>query len=341
MRPEDDFLAKLKERARESAPEQPGAAAAAVEPAPQPARGPRRPRSARPATEPRHSYRDRRAVAFWQSEVVEAHVHRRISGEPGLAPAAFFAGLVDEAHRGANGISLRAGDPALELALLRNRACATIAFVDPSAERLEYARARVPEDLLEKVRFEKADPVAYEPAEAPGLVVSSSALHRVEDPRALIARFGGWLPPGGMVYVDEFVGPDRFQWTDAQIEIVNRLLARLPQEYRVDLAADSGAVKEEIGRPNRERFARDHPHEAVAPAQIRAALDAELEPVEVRPYGGAVFHQLFARIMGNFVRRPEVVELILELDAILTDHGVVTSDYLWAAYQRRDPGNGG
>nr|MDQ3725902.1 hypothetical protein [Actinomycetota bacterium] len=64
-------------------------------------------------------------------------------------------------------------------------------------------------------------------------------------------------------------------------------------------------------------------------------LDAHLEPITVKPYGGAIFHQLFARIMGNFARRPELVRLILEFDAILTDLGTVESDYLWAAYRSR------
>ena len=109
---------------------------------------------------------------------------------------------------------------------------------------------------------------------------------------------------------------------------------RFPEELRVDLAGAGDKPKTEIGRPDREASSRDHPHEAVAGSRIRAALDARTEPVEARPYGGAVFHQLFARIMGNFVRRPELVRLILELDAILTDNGVVASDYLWAAYRR-------
>ena len=184
------------------------------------------------------------------------------------------------------------------------------------------------------MKYEHADPLAFDPGEPVGLVVANSVLHRVEDPGAVVERLAGWLAPGGMVYVDEFVGPDRFQWTDTQLEIVNQLLSCLPEELRLDLAGERGEQKVEIARPDRERFARDHPNEAVASSRIREALDAHLEPVEVRPYGGAIFHQLFARIMGNFVRRPEVIRLILELDAILTDRDVVGSDYLWAAYRK-------
>ena len=324
MSAEDPFLAKLKQRARETPVEEAGE--------------PREPElqeaEAAPDTTPPTPVRDRRAVAFWQSDVCGAHIRRRISGDADVSPAAHFASLLEDEHRVACAVSLRAGDPKLELELLRRNACREITLIDGSTEKLDYARARVDEDLRERVGFEAADLLSFEPRQPPGIVVASSALHRVDDPDAVVARIADWLAPGGIVYVDEFVGPDRFQWTDAQIEIVNRLLACLPEELRVDLAGAGDKPKTEIGRPDRERFSRDHPHEAVAGSRIRAALDAHLEPVEARPYGGAVFHQLFARIMGNFVRRPELVRLILELDAILTDNGVVASDYLWAAYRR-------
>ena len=140
--------------------------------------------------------------------------------------------------------------------------------LDSSAERLDYARARIPDELRQKVQFERGDPFEYAPAQPLALIVANSVLHRFADPAALVSRMADWLAPGGMVYVDEFVGPDRFQWTDAQLEIVNQLLACLPEELRLDLAGEPGVVKTEIGRPDLERFSRDHPSEAVASSRI-------------------------------------------------------------------------
>ena len=340
----DPFLARLKARAAEST--------AAAEPGErqQPAESPKRAESRQPSERPRRapragrgggataSYSDRRAVAFWQSEIAHAHIRRRISGDEDLAPTRFFAGLLPDGMRGGSAVVLRGGAPDLAVELLRDGACARVTIVDDSPERLDYARPRIPEDLRGRVRLAQADPLGFEPAEPPTVVASASALHRFADPDAAVGRIAEWLAPDGLVYVDEFVGPDRFQWTDRQLEILNRLLACLPEELRRDLSTRD-AVKEEIGRPDPERFKRDHPSEAVASSRIRDALDAHLEPVAVRPYGGAVFHQLFARIMGNFARRPELVRLVLEFDAILTDLGAVESDYLWAAY--RKPGASG
>ncbi len=53
------------------------------------------------------------------------------------------------------------------------------------------------------------------------------------------------------------------------------------------------------------------------------------------PYGGAVVHQLFSRIMGNFADRPDLVGVLMEVDALLTDTGVLRSDYVWGVWRRR------
>jgi SAM-dependent methyltransferase len=273
-------------------------------------------------------------MAFWQSPVANAFIRERISGDEEVSPASFFAGLTDESVRGGPALSLRAGDTKLECELLRLGACARMTILAETPERLEYVGARIPDELRTPVHLEHAEPLEFTPPEPLAIVVANSALHRSPDPDALVTRIGEWLVPGGMVYVDEFVGPDRFQWTDAQIEIVNQLLASLPEELRRDLASETGGPKSEIGRPDPQRFARDHPTEAVASERIRAALDANLEAVALRPYGGAIYHQLFARIMGNFAGHPELVRTILSFDAILSERGVVDSDYLWAAYRK-------
>jgi SAM-dependent methyltransferase len=330
----DPFLARLKARAAEAAAP-PEATAKAPEATPREESGARS--RSRPRREPRDptAYRDRRAVAFWQSEVVRAFVNRRITGDEQIPPSRYFADLVDAPLRAGAAIVLRGGDPALTCELLRHDACARATIVDGSQERLDYARARLPDDLRARIELVLADPLDYSPPVPPSAVVAVSALHRLPDPDAAVARIARLLAPGGLLYVDEFVGPDRFQWAERQVEIVNRLLACLPEELRRDLTDRSlKTIKEEIGRPDPERFSRDHPEEAVAPSRIRAALDAHLEPVVVKPYGGAVFHQFFARIMGNFLRRPELVRLLLEFDAILTDSEAIDSDYLWAVYRR-------
>ena len=142
------------------------------------------------------------------------------------------------------------------------------------------------------------------------------------------------LAPGGLLFVEDFVGPARFQWTDAQLEVINRLLARLPAELLTDLSAEDGRQKRSVERPSLAKLIAADSSEAVRSDEIVPALDARFERVEVCPYGGAVFHQLFSRIMGNFADRPDLVGVLMEVDALLTDSGALPSDYVWGVWRR-------
>lgn len=53
--------------------------------------------------------------------------------------------------------------------------------------------------------------------------------------------------------------------------------------------------------------------------QLLSDLSAEMEAVEVKPYGGALVQRLFTAIMGNSAGHDDLVRLITDLDAILTD----------------------
>ena len=81
------------------------------------------------------------------------------------------------------------------------------------------------------IRYHVAD---LEAAEfAPGgadVVFAHQAVHHVEALDELFAAVRRALRPGGVFHLHEFVGPIRFQWTDTQIDLVNRFLDSLPDD---------------------------------------------------------------------------------------------------------------
>ncbi|HEY7961912.1 MAG TPA: methyltransferase domain-containing protein [Solirubrobacteraceae bacterium] len=273
-------------------------------------------------------------LAFWQSPVARASINRRITGDPELGPETYFARRHGPAIVAPGALSLRASDAKLELALVEAGACERVTGLDDEQSRVEFAAGRVPEPLRERVRFELGTLERWQPPEPLGAVVCRSFLHRRDDLEAVLDRLASTLEPGGLVFVEDFVGPARFQWTDAQMEAINRLLARLPEELLTDLSASDGRRKRSVERPDLAERIAASPHEAVRSDEILPALDERFERVEVCPYGGAVFHQLFSRIMGNFVDRPELVGVLMEVDALLTDAGALGSDYVWGVWRR-------
>jgi SAM-dependent methyltransferase len=273
-------------------------------------------------------------LAFWQSPIARAAINRRITGDPELGPETHFARRHGPAIVAPLALSLRASDAKLEFALVEAGACERLIGLDDDQGRVDFATGRVPEPLREQVRFQLGRLEDFRPSEPLGAVVCRSFLHRRADLEDVLDHVAELLAPGGLVFVEDFVGPARFQWTDAQLDAINRLLARLPDELLTDLAATDGRRKRSVERPDPDVWMASNPNDAVRSDEILPLLDARLQRVEVCLYGGAVFHQLFSRIMGNFAGRPELVGVLMEVDALLTDAGALTADYAWGVWRR-------
>ena len=273
-------------------------------------------------------------LAFWQSPVVRAAINRRITGDPKLAPESYFAAVHGPAVPAAQALSLRAGDMRLEVGLVEIGPCERVVGLDTDEGRVQRANAEIPQALRAQVRFREGTLADWEPQQPQGAVLARNVLHRQLDLEGVLDRVRSSLVAGGLVFVDDFVGPSRFQWSDAQLGAINRLLACLPDELLTDLTAEDGRRKRAVNRPSPEEFAAANPHDAVRSDEILGCLDERFERVEVHLYGRAVYHQLFTRIMGNFASRPELVRMVMEVDAMLTDGGVLASDYVWGVWRR-------
>jgi SAM-dependent methyltransferase len=282
---------------------------------------------------PAHSVQPNQ-LAFWQSPVARAAINRRITGDPELGPETHFARRHGPSIVAPHALSLRAADAKLEIALVEAGSCERVTGLDDEQGRVDFAAGRVPEPLRDRIGFQLGTLDRWEPPEPLGAAVCRSFLHRRPDLEAVLDRLAALLAPGGLLFVEDFVGPARFQWTDAQLETINRLLARLPDELLTDLSATDGRRKRSVERPDSAAWIAANASEAVRSDEILPLLDARFERVEVCPYGGAVFHQLFSRIMGNFASRPELVGVLMEVDALLTDAGALNADYVWGVWRR-------
>jgi SAM-dependent methyltransferase len=273
-------------------------------------------------------------LAFWQSPVVRAALNRRITGDATVSPEVHFVARHAGSIPSPQALTLRVGDARLEVALIEAGACERITGLDADEQRALSAQGNVPDSLREQIDFRQGDPLAWEPEHPLGAVIARSVLHRQADLSAMLDHVHSIMAPGALVFVDEFVGPARFQWTELQIEVINRLLACMPEELLIDLGAREERRKTLIARPDPAKHALSNPSDAVCSDQIVGCLDERFERVEVSLYGGAVYHQLFSRVMGNFAPHPELVRVIMEVDALLTDTGVLASDYVWGVWRR-------
>jgi SAM-dependent methyltransferase len=277
--------------------------------------------------------RDPTVRSFWQSPIAMGEINRRLTGSADLDPVRFFQSHFCERPR-PNALSLGCGGGELELRFVSTGACERIVGLDVSPQRVAGASRKVPPELADRVRFEVRDLESWRPRKKYELIVAQDILHHLDDLERWCAIIAETLTDDGLLYVHDFIGRARFQWSDRQLMIINRLLNRLPDRLRADLVEGDGSLREVVGRPDVERFVAEDPSEAIDPRAIPQLLERHLTPVHVHAYGGAIFHQLFNRIMGNFGGDPDLVRTLIEVDFILTDLGAVEPDYLWGIYRR-------
>lgn len=110
----------------------------------------------------------------------------------------------------------------------------------------------------------------------------------------LIARA---LRPGGLLIMDEYVGPSRFQWTSTRLRAANALLAALPEPHRI---LPDGRIKRRVVRPSRLAMRLDNPSEAAESSDLMPALHRRFTILEEHPYG-SILHLALRGIACNFL----------------------------------------
>lgn len=171
--------------------------------------------------------------------------------------------------------------------------------IDIAPKAIEAARASAVRHGLERdVTFEVGD--FHECALEEGafdLVLMVMSLHHALDLERVLARIVRALKPAGACIVNEYVGPDRWQFTARQLVLVNAMLAMLPRRLR---RKGDGTHKPSLRRPTIAQMIAMDPSEAAHSADIPAAFARHFELLVRVDYGGGVAVPVLDEIIANF-----------------------------------------
>ncbi len=200
---------------------------------------------------------------------------------------------------------------------------------DLSPRGVDAARRRAADAGVE-VRFFEADVNAYEcPRRSYDLILAGGALHHVSALERVLATLHDGLTDDGVLIANEFVGPVRHQWTERQVETVNRLLGALPPHLRARSRIERSSVEEMLAHD---------PSEAVRSSLILPVLRSYFEIVEARPFGGTLMHVLYQALDPATLESPEAraaLGSVLATEESLIGAGVLPSDFALVAARRR------
>ena len=181
---------------------------------------------------------------------------------------------------------------------------------DYSQACLDWAGEKASENGLDNINYWQADINEIKlKRNHYDFVISVAALHHVANLEHVLQEINGSLKPGGLFFYDEYVGPNRMQWTDEVLNEVNQVLATMPSRYRKQV---SGGLKKKEERVPIKKMIEIDPTEAVRSEDILPLTGRYFEVLEKREYGGAILMPLFMNIVGNFNASREEDRRILD-----------------------------
>jgi len=261
--------------------------------------------------------------------VLESYVQARQSGS---AKQNWLPGLVERLglRRDGHWASLGCGAGNTEIHAAEQGAFASMDAFDASPVSLEQARATAAKHGVHGLRFEACDLNQISlPRRRYDAVVFCMSLHHVSALEHVLDQVAGALRPGGVLLVNEFVGPQRFQFTDLQLELVRSLLAGLPERLR--RSCHGGAIKREYVRMPVAHWLSVDPSEAVRSHEILPEIAKRFEIVHRGDYGGTLLGLLLEHVVHNFRADDEgamsSLALLFSIEDALIRTGVLPSDY--------------
>jgi SAM-dependent methyltransferase len=156
-------------------------------------------------------------------------------------------------------------------------------------------------------------------------------MHHIEDLDFCFGNIRRSLKAGGLLWLNDYVGPNRFQWSDTQMRLANELLAMVPSRWR---------LRDRVKRFDAEAMRDLDPSEAVAPQHIPAALAAHFEIVRSWPRGGTLLAPIFGSgcldsAMTMSEEGANLLSAMFKAEHDLIEAGALPSDnYLYVAKAR-------
>ena len=142
------------------------------------------------------------------------------------------------------------------------------------------------------------------------LILFNASLHHFDHIDALLKNhISPLLNENGLVVVNEFCGPTRLQWRKSQLKEANKLLGKLPAQYKK--LADGKNLKKKVYRPGLIRMLLNDPSEAPDSINLVQALRDNFEIVEETQLGWTILHILLKDIAHNFLSEDALTKNLL------------------------------
>lgn len=255
---------------------------------------------------------------YWGAQpLVRRAINRRVTGDPNQWPMEWFARRYARVAL-ERGLSVGCGAGLLERDVVAKGICRTVEGIDFSPEAIAQARQGAQEaNLFRALEYRLGDVNALDlPAERYDIVFFHGSLHHVRSVERALAQVRRALKPGGLLYLDEYMGPARSEWRDVDWSFARSAFDGLPEELK---------NRRELMVP----IPLDDPLESIRSSAILPEARRLFRVLEDRPYGGNVLWFIFPCLDMARLRedRTDALSRLIALEDHLLERGWVESYY--------------
>lgn len=251
------------------------------------------------------------AADFWNREVqapthvpwmghpeIRAYINESISGSIHGWPFDWFAQTYP-GRKFDRGLSIGCGTGPLERPLIERGLCRRIDAFDGSVGSLAVARQEADRQKLRGLHYfasnfnEPVLPRAYY-----DIVFFHQSLHHVAKLEKLMRGVRRALKPDGLLYLDEYIGPSRHEWSDETFAVYRELYrTEIPREWR---------LYDELPLP----IQADDPSEAIRSGEIMEQLELGFDVEHFRGFGGNILSVMYPALRTEIVPHEFVRSMI-------------------------------
>lgn len=219
-------------------------------------------------------------------------------------------------------LSIGSGDGALERHLASLNTATLIEGIDLAPKRIEIAREAAEtagmQDIIQySICNVESNPFPGKDYDA---IYFNSSLHHMSDLDAILLKSAAALKQDGYLFVNEYIGPNRFAFSDREKSLMSSVFQLIPEKYRISHADhDRGQIRTQVYFPDPAEVERVDPSEAIHSHDIMDALQRHFVIEEFNNCGGSLLQFMLLDIAGNFRESDEESMIILRMIFAIED----------------------
>ena len=275
---------------------------------------------------------------WWIIPKVKERWNSIITGNKNLEIEEFIVKRFLSSKKDVKMLSLGSGSCYSELKFAEYPIFNEILCTDIADKALNLARTKAKQKNLSNINFEVQNVNTFNfPKNYFDIVYFRSSLHHFKNIEKLLgSSVKETLKNDGLLIINEYVGPDRFQFSKHQMKSINKAMKLIPKKYRQRF--NLKVNKNKIYGSGLLRMIIADPSESIESSKILPIIHKNYETIHEAGYGGNILKMTLKDIAHHFIELDEEKDAVLNHlfefeDDYLKKHN---SDYYFGVYKSKN-----